>query len=246
MPTAEERIRELRFPPQLAWGERGPKTKTLRQDISRWYSQAGGLDAAVRSAREAMASRDGGTAMQEFPVWDEAALDREIPVAIVDESPYYGEYKPKSGTVEMPRTSLLDPFGRQQTLEHERSHGVFGGDFQTPGYMDSFTPPRDTASDMAKWKAYAVQPDELDVRLAMIKRIYAYNTGRVVTTPSEAEQAMRWYIQNFPDLPPDHPDSPYGTGTDAKAIMGLPDTKRAKAMRRMTEVVGGAYRDGDA
>ena len=246
MPTAEERIRELRFPPELDWGERGPKTKTLRQDIGRWYTQTGGLDKAVRSAMAAQASRGRGNSMQEFPIWDEASLDREFPVVIKDlPARYRGSYDPPTGRVNMPAAALADPFNRQQSLEHERSHGVFGGDFKHPRYSESLTPAREGASETAKWKAYAVRPEELDVRLAMIKRIYAYNTGRLVETPEEAERAVQWYIQNFPNLPPDHPDSPNGDSKDAKAIMGLPDTKRAKAFRRMTEVVGGTVNDGD-
>lgn len=247
MPTAEERIRELRFPPGMAWGDKGPRTQTLRQDIARWYEPAGGLDAAVSSAMEAQGARRKNDTMPEFPFWEASSLDRELPVVIKDlPAKYRGAYDMKTGRVEMPAAALTDPFNRQQTLEHERSHGVFGGDFLHPGYQDSLTPAREDASAMAKWKAYAVRPEELDVRLAMIKRIYAYNTGRLVETPEEAERAVQWYIQNFRDLPADHPDSPNGDSKDAQAIMGLPDAKRAKAMRRMTEVVGGAYRGGDA
>lgn len=246
MATAEERIRELRFPPELAWGEKGPETKTLRQDIERWYSQTGGLDKAVRSAMAAQDTRRRDDSLPEFPFWEEASLDREFPVVIRDlPAGIRGSYDTEQQKVNMPAAALADPFNRQQTLEHERSHGVFGGDFKHPKYKDSLTPSREGASATAKWKAYTVRPEELDVRLAMIKRIYAYNTGRLVETPEEAERAVQWYIQNFRDLPPDHPDSPNGDSKDAKTIMGLPDRKRAKAFRRMTEVVGGTFNDGD-
>lgn len=100
----------------------------------------------------------------------------------------------------------------QNSLEHELTHGsILGGpDFRTPGIgteakknAGPFSPLREYEGDneshnpsmyyQPKDLRYAMNPAEIDVRLAEIKRRYAYHTGIIVDTPEKAEQAIKWF-----------------------------------------------------
>lgn len=102
----------------------------------------------------------------------------------------------------------------QNSLEHELTHGsILGGeDFRTPGIGEKvkenkgpFSPDRKYEGDQ-EWHnpsayyqrkdlKYAMDPVEIDVRLAEVKRRYAQHTGIIVDTPEKAEQAIKWFEQ---------------------------------------------------
>ena len=137
----------------------GRGTKTLRQDISRWYDNAGGLDPAVESAQKSLGARQAADAATEkaapwslenamgltpknpFLGWDPKGLDLEIPTTVRErDDPLNGEnmgqyagysYANMPKTGKGPRISL-NPHapGRQHTLEHERSHALYMGALQ--------------------------------------------------------------------------------------------------------------------
>jgi hypothetical protein len=228
MAEPEDRIRALRFPPALPWGPTGPNTNTLREDISRWYEPAGGIDKAVAAAQQAMQKTDAP-----FQPWDVKDLDRKIPMEFTEmPAGSNGRYMPDRKVVQVNR----DEPPSQYTLEHERSHSVFGPDqYQSPGISDTgtrFLGKRNTA--------YITQPGEIDVRLANIKRHYAYNTGKIVTTPQEAEEALKWWGRNSDDFEKEVPEAErpaYLPKKEAGTYLLLPDEQKMKVLRRMPELV---------
>ena len=52
-------------------------------------------------------------------------------------------------------------------------------------------------ADANKYKAYLLDPAEVDVRLAEIKRIYAQQTGKLVRTPEQAAAAVVWFKKHM-------------------------------------------------
>lgn len=229
-------IRYLRFPPTPAWGPTGPRTQTLRQDIARWYEPAGGIDKAVSSARQAMEQVDAP-----FLPWDTRGLDRPIPV-VLEESPtqtWTGSKKPPLGVYDQRAGRVIlnpaiDKY-KQNTLEHERSHGVFGVHGTGQGISREETRFLDSAPTN-----YITSPDEIDVRLANIKRQYAYNTGRIVDSPEEAERALKWWGRNSDDYQLEAPKAeqhPYQPKSEAGTYLLLPEEQRQKVLRRMPELV---------
>jgi hypothetical protein len=246
MADPAERIRALVLPPSPPWGERLPKTKTLRQDIERWYANAGGLNRAVELARQAQAERAKDDTMPEFPFWEPEMLDKEFTVTAVggfDDAAVPGStravFYPRRQTIAIgPEVAGGTAPGSQASLEHERGHGVFGGDYKNAAYLDALIAARDDAGVMPRWRSYVTKPAEMDVRLAQVKRLYAHATGRIVDTPEEAQRALDWYIRNYETIPQDTPSSPALTRPeDAIFYNSLPAQKKQKALRRMTEVV---------
>jgi hypothetical protein len=168
-----------------------------------------------------------------FKPWDVADLDKQVPTVMRDLPPRTrGQYDPGDRTIALNGNRLPT----QYVLEHERSHSVFGPDqYVEPGVQDE-------GSRFANSRAteYLTQPQEMDVRLANIKRHYAYNTGRIVNTPEEAERALKWWGRNSDDFdneapeterPPNHPK------TEAGTYLLLPDELKQKVLRRMPELV---------
>lgn len=233
---AGESIRYLKFPPTPAWGPSGPKTKTLRDDIARWYEPAGGIDKAIASARQAMEQVDAP-----FLPWDTRGVDRPIPAVSMDlpvqawtgaTKPSLGQYDERTGRVLL--NSTLSKY-KQNTLEHERSHGVFGVNGTGQGISSEQT--RFLGSAPTN---YITAPDEIDVRLANIKRQYAYNTGRIVDTPEEAERAIKWWGRNSDDYQLEAPEAeqhPYQPKSEAGTYLLLPEEQKQKVLRRMPELV---------
>ena len=228
MPDPVEDIRRLKFPPTPAWGEGGPTTKTLREDISRWYEPAGGIDKAVDAAQVAMQQTD-----FPFKPWDPRMLDAQVPVVMAPlDSDINGMYTPALRRI----TFNNDQIPTQNSLEHERSHSVFGPD------QISGPPLDDEGSKYASQRAtsYLTRPTEIDVRLANIKRHYAYNTGKIVTTPEEAVEAIKWWGRNSDDFMQQAPEREipaYKPRQEAGTYLLLPEEEKQKVFRRMPELV---------
>jgi len=233
---AGDAVRALRFPPTPTWGRTGPSTKTLREDISRWYEPAGGIDKAIAGAREAMQQVDAP-----FYPWDPRQLDREFPVITERQpvqyqngstTPPLGMYHSSTGVISL--RPGIDKY-RQNTIEHERSHAVFGTHGTGQGMSD-----QETRFLGSKPTNYITSPDEVDVRLANIKRQYAYNTGRLVDSPEEAERALKWWGRNSDDHQLEAPlpeQTPYAPKSEAGTYLLLPEEQKQKVLRRMPELV---------
>ena len=225
MPTEDE-IRKLRFPEAPAWGEAGPSTSSLAEDIARWYENAGGLGKAVQLAQSAGAQ------------WNPDDLRRKMPVTFADtgKPSDLGTYDPNNGKILLqPRfqTEEMDRkgrFGRQMLVEHERSHGALGVPRQDEPLAKGAG-----AFDRPEFGDYVMRPSEMRVRLAQIKRRYAHATGKIVDSPEEANKALLWYMDNAPNEPsgPDKDDTGQGAAVE---YLYNPDVRR-KAMEMMPKVV---------
>lgn len=232
MPTEDE-IRALIYPPAPRWGDRGPVTKSLADDIGRWYENAGGLEKAIDLAQQAGAE------------WKPEAIYKERPVRFEDSKtgvvyrttgkPAMGSYDRTTDTVRMDPGFLGDVYGnarsgRQSVLEHERSHAAIdgsggrnpvaksGGAFDTPGIGE-----------------YVLTPSEMNVRLAQIKRRYAHATGQIVDTPEKAQEALYWYFDNAPREPAGADYDSTGHGTVIEYLHN-PEVKK-QAMEMMPKLV---------
>jgi hypothetical protein len=222
-------IRRLKFPATPPWGGNGPSTKTLREDISRWYEPAGGIDKAIDAANVAMQQPE------ELPFrnWDTRMLDEQVPVVMAPLDPKInGLYSAKTRRIFFNN----DEIPTQNSIEHERSHSVFGPD-QGKGI-----PLEDEGSKYtgARNTRYISQPQEIDVRLANIKRHYAYNTGKIVTTPEEALEAIKWWGRNSDDFEqqaPEREQPAFRPQAEAGTYLLLPEEERNKVLRRMPKVV---------
>jgi hypothetical protein len=221
-------IRKLKFPPTPAWGGNGPSTKTLREDISRFYEPAGGIDRAIEAANLAMQQTD-----DPFRKWDTRNLDVQVPVVMAPLDPRVnGQYSPKTRRI----TLNSDSVPTQNSIEHERSHAAFGPDQ---------LPEQALAQEESKYAGqrntkYISSPQEIDVRLANIKRHYAYNTGKIVTTPEEALEAIKWWGRNsddFNDQAPEREQPAFRPQAEAGTYLLLPEEERNKVLRRMPELV---------
>lgn len=222
-----DKIRRLRFPPAPAWDDRGPRTQTLRDDISRWYVNVpGGLDAAVAQAQAAVEANGGRP-------WNPADLDAPSPVIVKELDRGLGYHNSRTDELALSNQFLTDPFQRQTVLEHERSHRLYG------------EPPDDSSvlPGPARWlnsdtgARYVTKPSESEVRLADMKRKYAFFTGQLVDSPEEAERAIKWYGRNFESMPDAGPDAARSGKRIAGEYLSLPDEERQKLFLRMMEVV---------
>jgi hypothetical protein len=84
---------------------------------------------------------------------------------------------------------------------------------------------------------YATSPDELDPRLALVKRLYAQTQHKDVTTPAEARDALKWFRGWI-----ETPEGQAQTGAQGdtwRKVFGLPDwgTLEGAAARRMPGLV---------
>jgi hypothetical protein len=168
-----------------------------------------------------------------FSPWSVADLDKQVPLVREQMPPQrLGEYDPGSQVIRLNRSGAPT----QYTLEHERSHSVFGPDQY---FGDSLS---DTGSRFAGATdtQYITRPQEIDVRLANIKRHYAYNTGRIVDTPEEAERALRWWGRHsdkFEKTVPEAERPPFSPKAEAGSYLLLPEEQKQKVLRRMPELV---------
>lgn len=223
-----DEIRNLLYPKPPEWAE----SKSLADDISRWYEKAGGLDTAIDLAQQAGAR------------WRPEDIYKDRPVTFEDsenvryqsgKKPVRGSYDPATGTVRMAPEYRTDVYGgsksgRQAVLEHERSHGALGvptrddpvaqagGAFESPGFGN-----------------YVLTPSEMAVRLAQIKRRYAHATGQIVDTPEKAQEALYWYFDNATREPAGADYDSTGHGTVIEYLHN-PEVKK-KAMEMMPKLV---------
>lgn len=203
------------------------ETPTLGSQIGRWYENAGGLNKAVSSAQTAQQNRDPAVLNDNtWTKWQpEDALTKQTPVYRKPLSPETGGYfRPATGNITL--NSDTTPSYQQGTLEHELSHAAFARDSSTMLRMQAATR-KPSAADWLDWTTYGITPNkkwstpqlaentphkpygnaqhteyllnpaEVDVRLAEIKRIYAQQTGKLVETPQQAHEAMNWYRENM-------------------------------------------------
>lgn len=224
-------------------------TFSLGDQIGRWYENAGGLDKAVDSAQQSMANRDpkvlDGLL---WPKWEKKGLDEKFPVSRERDQ----RIPNANGTFDWSdRRIRLSPGvqNHQAVLEHEGSHGLF-----MPG--NSGAKQRAAAADRDRWDvphgdkhtAYLMDPAEVDVRLAEIKRRYAHHTGRLVDSPEEAQKAFDWwktYNLNFsPEInegrekPIERPsDGPTTSRRATDTYDQLPEPMKQQLLHRMPEVV---------
>ena len=101
---------------------------------------------------------------------------------------------------------------RQGSLEHELTHAsILGGpDGRTLGIAEGIEENEGPFSEDREYTGkhaihnpsqyyneeqleYVMDPAEIDVRLAEVKRRYAQHTGIIVDTPEKAEQALKWW-----------------------------------------------------
>lgn len=141
----------------------------------------------------------------------------------------------------------------QNSLEHELTHGsILGGkDFRTPGIQGKIQENRGPFSPDRKYEGshklhnpsayyqpkdlgYAMDPTEIDVRLAEVKRRYAQHTGIIVDTPEKAEQAIKWFNQTRGDRK--YKMGEHDSGNHELWNMMTPDQKD-EILHRMPELV---------
>lgn len=90
-----------------------------------------------------------------------------------------------------------------------------------------------TNSEDAEYNKYLLNPAETDVRLAEIKRQYAHQTGTLVETPEQAQDAWKWYQQNQDKLSPDMTLEP----EQFELYDSLPEEQKTQLFHRMPELV---------
>lgn len=246
MPDAEgEAIRRLIKTPEsvpfpLVPGERVAVTPASQ--IARWYEGAGGLQEAVGQAQLAQAERLlSGQKGFPFRAWNADSLERPVAAMFGDPQGKLAFYSPagkyRAGKIVVSPELQAGTAGAQDSLEHELGHAMF---FYNDTMSDEqHTPLKAGPTDFGvskKRSAYYRTPAEIDTRLAGIKRRYVFNTGKIPKDHAEAEQAIKWFVDNWQE--PQGPDDVDTTDRDAAKIMlDMPEEERAKVLQRMLEVV---------
>ena len=260
-------IREfLKSPPGGGFHPEGGdlSAPTPRSQWSRWYDNAGGFDKAVKMAQARIASDPD----PEFHSWKPSDLDKEFPVVfnkqrtkdvqgsfkyrgigtdgkMSDGSPVPEGTVPKDKPfIEMSTKYLKAPHaGAQETLDHELGHGVYSP--VDKGGLSRLADSPDPTSQTLNWDNYALQKGEIDTRLAVIKRLYAWNKGIIVDTPEQARDALHWYIENHKNIDPNSPDNPEeelskggyeNNVAAARLYLQLPGVKQKEVLSRMPKV----------
>jgi hypothetical protein len=90
--------------------------------------------------------------------------------------------------------------------------------------------------DTVEQNKYVLDPAEVDVRLAEIKRRYAHHTGQLVNTPEDAEKAWNWWRENQKTLPLEE-GWPTTEKSEFKTYDELPDAQKQQLFYRMPELV---------
>ena len=223
------------------------------EHLERWYSKAGGHQRAVNLAQLSQAERvlrgkETGE-KSPFPTWRADNLDDRVPVQYVDHpGGRRAEYHVRNTLSDTPKILvdkdlMGDAPGAMNTLEHELlGHHVH----MDPSFRDDRSLRADgvpyTVEKMGDTPAarrqslYLRSPSEVDARLGVIKRRYAYNTGEVVDTPEKAQEALEWFRDNWE--PAEGSDDAHEQDHNAaNEYLQFPDDVKKHVMQRMTEVV---------
>lgn len=222
--------------------------QSLGDHVGRHYANVpGGFNAAIAASQRAQRLHDqgaNGVAPLNRSTWPsfsrEAITDRTIPTNVtIGLRPGKAtgfSFAQGQSPANRPVSVLATRDGNVPagTLEHELTHSVIGSPSnQSPS---TWTPHATTLGDRGK---YLLNPAEVDVRLAEIKRWHAGRTGRLVDNPEEAARA--WNEWHAPKLPGnDKTNSPFGplgpTYRDG-SYDKLPDNMKQEFQRRMIELV---------
>jgi hypothetical protein len=247
-------------PPPVAASPNLPPRATLASRVAPYYKDVpGGFPGALQRA-EANQVVDAaspnrwraGDAYTEFPIRYPASLrpgllgstntqtNRPSPASIID--------------VRAPEDPNNDAQQRL-TLEHELTHAALQGEPAAradragfPNLAPAMNPKFRSGRELIESRGgtaemppmshadYTTSLEELGPRLAEIKRFYAQNTGKDVTTPAEAQDAMKWY-RGYMETPE---GQQRGVSTqDWKRMFALPDWPQVEpeALRRMPGLV---------
>lgn len=250
-PEAAPPLRE----PSMLGGLAGYKpTATLGEQVGRWYENSGGLNAAVQKAQESQQKRDpkvlDGLL---WPKWKPEDVNKRAPVTTSDTDPYYKEagndgwHDPNSGSIWL-RDGAPN---KASVLGHELGHHVYARDADTVVRQQAAAEDGVSGWHMphggdkkSDYYRYTLEPAEVDVRLAEIKRHYAHHTGRLVDSPEEAQKAWDWwssYRRNFTPGVNEHIERPEDAPTlDMRTFDRydtLPPQMKQQMLHRMPELV---------
>jgi hypothetical protein len=225
-------------------------TATLGSQIGRWYENAGGLGKAIDAAQQSQQSRN--TRVLDglmWPKWKPEDVTSRRPSSIT-RSPQYAVPNANGAWYHNSSRVWLAPDARQSVLEHELSHNAYIRDAKTGASQAAAAeqsqnwdmPHGGTArGDRAK---YLAAPEEVDVRLAEIKRRYAHHAGRLVDSPEEAKKAWDWwrtYNLNFGPAGSKQVERPEDRPTlyrrDFEYYDDLPGHMKTQMLHRMPELV---------
>ena len=220
---------------------------TPAEHIGRWYNKIpGGLQTATTQAQQAMKqnTQSGTINRTTFPEWNTANLNHPFPIEHTHlEAGTGGEYSPYNANIKL---NIGNPIKQQAIKEHELSHGMFmKGDewegrpdedvFRRNDVVDSTDPESGGSVQLNehynlglldnnpnRYQKYVLTPPESDVRLAEIKRRYAHDTGKLVTTPEEARDAFEHFGKHYT----------YDEGQDNSVTRGYSDPSPEHALEK--------------
>ena len=252
--TADERLREDRRTASGPTGLPRLIGTSPKDLVAKYYSGIeGGVDEAINAAQSAMhtPARDSKFEVpRAFNKWTPDRIEKVYKVKLAPvnkESGIHGQYFPEGDFIELgvPDKSIknTDLFGNyRSTLQHESTHAYTNNPFDDivrktrrvsmrpddnwmfeGDYAESPVPNK--PEEKESFKAYLNRPSEADVRLAEIKREYAYATGILVRTPEQADAAMNWYHNNVELLRLGRGNRPENT----RAERTLPGSLRERA-----------------
>jgi hypothetical protein len=226
-------------------------TTTLGAQIGRWYETAGGLDKAIAAAQQSQQQRPPGVLSSTlWPKWTPQDVTQRRPAAVKTKPAQEMGRAKGLWLADESEVWLREEDADQATLEHELSHNAYSRDGST---VTRQSRPINWAhqnwdvpeGEDRQFEAYTLDPPEVDVRLAEIKRHYAHHTGRIVDSPEEAQRAWDWYRQwqrNFkPGIKPkiERPgDNPTMHESQFELYDSLPEAMRKQMLHRMPELVG--------
>jgi hypothetical protein len=223
---------------------------TLGDQIGRWYEPAGGLGNAIKSAQTAQKNRDGSVLDGLlWPKWEPADVTQRTPASITISAPSQDQAGPEGRWDSYPGSVWLkkgSAWPQQPVLEHELGHNAYVRDTATLRSQEDATEKGAAGwnvphggTDRADFYRYALDPAEVDVRLAEIKRRYAFATGRLVDSPEEAQKAWDWWRSNYYESPPDKndPERPTMTPGQFRIYDNLPGPMQRQMFHRMPELV---------
>lgn len=222
-------------------------TTSLGDQIGGWYHRIpGGLNKAIDSSQVMQKKVDAHPGLknyrEEFPSFSPNQIRRPTEVwaqQADDLGNMDGFILPGSqgqpiwarATPDQP--DLVGP----TTLQHELSHRAFG---MSPSSLQRTSSAVDVADDPSALKQYLTAPHEMDARLAEIKRRYASDVGRLVDSPSEADEALRWWQDEGVWLDKARPEAMRASNPFAfsKEISDADEATMATMRLRMAELLG--------